>query len=337
MPESSSYCQNILQSALVEKLEARAFRYLCQHLQEQSSNVSNMELMTLSGFCRNCLAKWMVLAARDIVDTTDDLSPVIQQGLDGLSYEDAAEHVYGMPYKDWKQQYQTKATDEQMERYNANKPRFAVHDQQKLKPRAPKSNVCCEDVPAPKPKKGARTLPTYIPPPLPNFPTPPRIAVLTVSDRAFHGEYTTGDLSGPAVVQAVTSLCGYPVATTAIVPDDCSVIQGKLKLWVNDHTLILTTGGTGMSPRDVTPEATREILDVELSSLVSFCSHVVAEQQPLSSLSRGTAGVLQGTIVANLPGNPESAGELLPVLLPLLLHALADLEQETKPEVLHIE
>jgi molybdopterin adenylyltransferase len=124
--------------------------------------------------------------------------------------------------------------------------------------------------------------------------------------------------------------------------------------------LILTTGGTGFSPRDVTPEATADAVDYELTSLMPWVATAVGTQQqaqyereqeqrrqlvpesksktwpgPTTTLSRGTAGILNTTVIANLPGNPQAVAEIMPVLLPLLLQAVAELHLVT-PEILHI-
>ncbi len=342
-----SYCKEILGQSVMEKLEAGAFRSLSEHLAERSDSVSNMDLMTLSGFCRNCLAKWMVLEARTLANSSSDAT--VKQALDGFGYEDAAEHVYGLPYKEWKTKYQRKATPEQLEAYNASKHNWAQHDKELLEPRAPKSNVCCQVVDEPQPtgSRESRVEPrtaSVVPAPLPPLSayrnkSLPKIGVLTVSDRAFRNEYETGDLSGPAVVKELSKLLNLPSwhdIETAIVPDDAAAIVAKCQNW-NGVDLILTTGGTGFGPRDVTPEATRELVDVELPHIMSFCMSQTSAVQPLSTLSRGTAGLFgKHTVIANLPGNPKSIGEILPLLLPLLLHAIVDLQHET-PEVLQIE
>lgn len=91
--------------------------------------------------------------------------------------------------------------------------------------------------------------------------------------------------------------------------------------------LILTTGGTGFAPRDVTPEATLSILDRECRGLMSWCSIECASEQPLAPLSRGTAGICKQTMIANLPGNPKGVEEVLKVVFPLLIHAVKDLEK----------
>jgi molybdopterin adenylyltransferase len=191
----------------------------------------------------------------------------------------------------------------------------------------------------------------------------PVTAILTVSDRAFAGVYETGDLSGPAVIAAIQSLTGlYDLDfITVLVPDDNAAIQAKLKILANQKVdLILTTGGTGFSPRDVTPEATADAVDYELTSLMPWVATAVGTQQqaqyereqeqrrqlvpesksktwpgPTTTLSRGTAGILNTTVIANLPGNPQAVAEIMPVLLPLLLQAVAELHLVT-PEILHI-
>ena len=267
--------------------------------------------------------------------------------------------MYGMSYGDWKKRHQKKATDEQLERYNASKDLQAVHDKELLASRGdpasvPKqtstkkgeqvenepqnahsrallSDVCCQDVDEPvanveKASAPASGLPSNLPPKL-------RIAVLTVSDRASKNEYPTGDLSGPAVVQAVHNVLSsqhdiqVDTSTTSVVPDQAEAIQSQLESWCqNDEVhVILTTGGTGFGRRDVTPEATRAVLHQELPGLMPYVTTECSVIQPLASLSRGTAGIRAHTLIANLPGNPKGVTEVVPVLLPVLLHAVADL------------
>jgi molybdopterin adenylyltransferase len=303
----------------------------------------------------------MVDAAGD--DSTDSVSDLaVLQALNAMGYEEAAQHVYGMTNGEWKKRHQKKATDEQMEKYNASKPLHASHDKSLLALRADKpeqplltkaiqsltatetssggskpllSNVCCQDVdeivsqappPAPAAKK-TRMIGPFQPPPIPNLKSPTTVAILTVSDRAFKNEYETGDLSGPAVAEAIELATKSLEISFSIVPDDTDAIQSKLREWTDQGIdLILTTGGTGMSPRDVTPEATRAVLDLECAGLMSFVTTECSHQQPLASLSRGTAGIRGQTLIANLPGNPKGVGEVVPLLLPLLLHAVVDLQ-----------
>ena len=288
--------------------------------------------------------------------------PVLQ-ALNAMGYEEAAQHVYGTTVGEWKKRHQKKATDEQMEKYNASKSLHASHDQDLLALRADKptqplvskaiqsstsvtetsngetksllSNVCCQDVeemtpPAPTPApdaKKTRMLAPFQPPPIPKLKSPTTVAILTVSDRAFKNEYETGDLSGPAVAKAIEQSTKSLEISFAIVPDETDAIQSKLKEWTDQGIdLILTTGGTGMSRRDITPEATRAVLDLECAGLMSFVTTECSHQQPLASLSRGTAGIRGQTLIANLPGNPKGVGEVVPILLPLLLHAVVDLQ-----------
>jgi gephyrin len=297
----------------------------------------------------------MVKTARQMVDDTSrQLSPDTVQALNQMGYAEAAEHVYGISYDEWKKQHQRKATEEQMQKYEASTALHAQHDTALLEKRDMPlaSNVCCQDVddintkgppltPSqqlkqqsfPAPQAEDRTIPPFIPPPIPfqYLPEPLHVAVLTVSDRASQGAYVTGDLSGPAVVEAVqevlqnNSLCEV---TTAIVPDDMERILAQLNSWKDQVHLILTTGGTGFSSRDVTPEATKRVLDTELPGLMAFVTTECSRLQPLASLSRGTAGILgTSTVVANLPGNPKGVQEMIPVLLPLLLNMVVELQE----------
>jgi len=240
------------------------------------------------------------------------------------------------------------------------------------------SNVCCEDsdaIDAMARKTAARTPQAppfssssssspvantrgaFVPPALPgdlSF----SLGILTVSDRAASGEYATGDLSGPAVREAVETVIAsnsnkksnnnnntnsnnsnttiLERIETAIVPDDGESIRQKLLEWTNTSSsssscsrvdMILTTGGTGFSPRDVTPEATNSVLEQSCEGLMAFCGLQTIGDQPLAALSRGTAGIRNGTLVANLPGNPQAVRELVPVFLPLALRAVADLKK----------
>lgn len=244
-----------------------------------------------------------------------------------------------MAYGDWKDRYQKKATPEQLKAFQENTEIQAKHDKELLKPRTADrppllSNVCCQDeeVVAQKPDKNARAIVSFQPPALPEtLPSPLTIAVLTVSDRASKNEYSSGDLSGPAVVTAVQKILPLAAAfTTAIVPDEWTAIQSQLQGWCDDDKVhvILTTGGTGFSPRDVTPEATRAVLEQECPGLLPFCTTECSRLQPLASLSRGTAGYRKKTAVANLPGNPKAVSEIIPILFPLLLHGVVDLQTD---------
>ena len=123
-----------LPASVRTKLEAGAFASLCVHLQDRSDAVQNIDLMTLSGFCRNCLAKWLVVEARQLsadlkakadessntnTSTNTNANAQLIQALDALGYDETAEHVYGCAYAEWKKRHAQKATDEQMDKYNA--------------------------------------------------------------------------------------------------------------------------------------------------------------------------------------------------------------------------
>lgn len=339
-----------LSPSLIEKLEACAFRSLCQHLKDHSNEVQNIDLMTVSGFCRNCLAKWIVMAARDLSSSLSQETLDAEEGvgreiraLDALGYDEAAEHVYGCNYGDWKKKHAKKASDEQMKKYNDSKMLHSVFDKKTLEKRAEKpairSNVCCQDVNEIHTQvKQSPSSELFVPPQPPEGGIKFSVAILTVSDRAYNAEYSYGDLSGPAVKKSLSE-CVQSLATKnspiecevnniAIVPDEMNEIQSKLRDFsLKDKVdLIFTTGGTGLSSRDVTPEATAAVVDRECHALMSFVASECSKQQPLATLSRGTAGVLGATMICNLPGNPEGVQEIIPILLPLALHGIQDLQ-----------
>lgn len=187
----------------------------------------------------------------------------------------------------------------------------------------------------------------FRPPPPPRFDLSLKIGILTISDRAAAGEYETGDLSGPAVEQALAANIGklnsrraqsdqttamINFIAKAIVPDDVDEIKQRLLNWSgsggNGMDIIFTTGGTGFSSRDITPEATLQVIERECSGLMAFVAAECASTQPLAALSRGTAGICGRTIIVNLPGNPNGVGGVIDVLFPLLLHAVKDLKSE---------
>ncbi|RIK05873.1 MAG: hypothetical protein DCC49_11985 [Acidobacteria bacterium] len=144
-------------------------------------------------------------------------------------------------------------------------------------------------------------------------------AVLTVSDRGFRGE--TEDTSGPAIVELLESE-GFEVIATDVVPDDESQIAEKIRGWADFQTarLIVTTGGTGLGPRDVTPEATRAVLEKEAVGLGELMRR--SSDNPRSALSRQTAGVRNGCLVINLPGSRAAAIECLVAVVGLVDHAI---------------
>jgi len=152
-----------------------------------------------------------------------------------------------------------------------------------------------------------------------------RTAILTISDRGFRGERQ--DLSGPALRQRLEREEKFLVAREEIVGDELEVISERLKHWADngDYSLILTTGGTGFSPRDITPEATQAIIErlaPGFSEAMRSASLIIT---PHAMISRAVAGIRGHTLVVNLPGSPKAAQECLEVILPALPHALEKL------------
>jgi len=152
-------------------------------------------------------------------------------------------------------------------------------------------------------------------------PGPRSALVLTASDRSFSG--TRDDASGEALAERLGEL-GFEVER-AVVPDDIDAIAGAIQLGATRHRLVVTTGGTGLTPRDVTPQATATILDYEVPGIAEAMRADGRRSTPFAALSRGLVGVRGGTLVANLPGSPKGALESFEVLVPLLDHALETL------------
>jgi len=147
-----------------------------------------------------------------------------------------------------------------------------------------------------------------------------RTAILTVSDRAFSGAYQ--DQSGPALAAALPE--PFVIVVTRIVPDQREAIRAAL-LELSDRgavDLILTTGGTGLAPRDVTPEATREVIERATPGLDEAMRAASRAATPYGVLSRATSGIRGRCLIVNLPGSPQGAVECLQALLPALPHGL---------------
>ena len=141
------------------------------------------------------------------------------------------------------------------------------------------------------------------------------VGILTTSDMSAKGERE--DTSGQTIVD-MTTAAGFSVEIREVVPDDLTVIADRLRLWSQKVDLILTTGGTGFGPRDVTPEATLEVLERQAPGLSEYMRAGTAEKTTLSYLSRGVAGTRGSCLIVNLPGNPKGVRECLDLLLPLL-------------------
>ena len=147
-----------------------------------------------------------------------------------------------------------------------------------------------------------------------------KVAILTVSDRSFSGERP--DRSGPALAQAVADR-GWTVSEVRVIPDERDVIADCLREIADGGgaEIILTTGGTGVAPRDVTPEATLEVLDKRIPGLPEAMRAASLRVTPHAMLSRAEAGTHRGCVIINLPGSPGGAVECFGVAAPALEHA----------------
>jgi molybdopterin adenylyltransferase len=146
-------------------------------------------------------------------------------------------------------------------------------------------------------------------------------AVLTVSDRCARGQAT--DTAGPAAASLLRHDWPEAQIETALVPDEEDQIGGWLRRWIAQGAeLILTVGGTGLGPRDRTPDVTRTVLEREAPGIAEAMRALGAAQNPLAWLSRGVAGLAGGTLIVNLPGSRRGAEESLTAIIPLVRHGL---------------
>ena len=149
-----------------------------------------------------------------------------------------------------------------------------------------------------------------------------RAVVVTVSDRSSRGERP--DTGGPLLAGLLTDL-GLEVGDVVLVPDEVGAVQDALRAAAAAHDLVVTTGGTGLSPRDVTPEATAPLLDRRVPGLEEALRARGAPTVPTAVLSRGLVGTIGRTLVVNLPGSTGGVRDGVAVLAPVLEHAIAQL------------
>jgi molybdenum cofactor synthesis domain-containing protein len=160
------------------------------------------------------------------------------------------------------------------------------------------------------------------------------IGILTISDRGARGDYE--DRSGPLIHDIITVRTPWVVSHRHIVPDDFDTIVNTLIAWCDEGVnLILTSGGTGFAPRDITPEATKHVIEREAPGIAEALRAESLKITRHAMLSRAAAGIRGRTLIINMPGNPKAARENLDVLLPILPHALELLTEAPHSESQH--
>ena len=152
-----------------------------------------------------------------------------------------------------------------------------------------------------------------------------RVGILTLSDKGSRGERE--DLSGTAIRDLLSPEV-YAVDAYEVIPDERDTIVSTLVRWIDEGglDLVLTTGGTGVSPRDVTPEATRSVIERELPGFAEAMRWASLQKTPHAVISRAVAGIRRRSLIVNLPGSPRAVRENLSVILPALPHALEKIQ-----------
>lgn len=147
----------------------------------------------------------------------------------------------------------------------------------------------------------------------------PRIAILTASDKGAAGE--RDDVSGRLIAERCEE-AGHAVVRQAVIPDERALITATLRDWCDTAIadIVITTGGTGLTPRDVTPEATRDIAERDVPAIPIALALAGLQKTPFAALTRGIAVTRGGTLIVNLPGSPKAVAEGMDVLLPLFNH-----------------
>jgi molybdopterin adenylyltransferase len=161
-----------------------------------------------------------------------------------------------------------------------------------------------------------------------------RVGIITVSDRSYRGERE--DMSGPALQQQVLDQ-GWEIVRMEIIPDDYQAIEMTLSSWADNGEMdvILTTGGTGFSPRDITPEATLAVIERTAPGLAEAMRTASLRITQHAMLSRSIAGIRKRALIVNFPGSPKAATENLAVILPVLPHAVQLLQDDPNSEAGH--
>jgi molybdenum cofactor synthesis domain-containing protein len=161
-----------------------------------------------------------------------------------------------------------------------------------------------------------------------------KVGILIISDRGSRGEYE--DRSGPVIAEMLAEQTEWQNSQRAIIPDDFETIERTMTEWCDAAVnLILTSGGTGFAPRDITPEATRRVIEREAPGIAEAVRAESLKITRHAMLSRAVAGIRGQTVIINMPGNPKAVRENLDILLPILPHALELLTEAPDTESQH--